>query len=127
MARANIDWHGLSLGALRIVSGLLLVQHGLQKVVGFPAPKPAAIDLNTLIGWSGPIELVGGLLMILGLFTRPAAFILSGFMAAAYFIAHAPKGLYPLLNGGELAALYCFVFLFLSAAGPGRFALDGRR
>ncbi|MHC3127778.1 DoxX family protein [Brevundimonas sp. GN22] len=127
MARTNIDWHGLSLGALRVVSGILLIQHGLQKIVGFPAPKPAPIDLNTLIGWSGPIELVGGLLMILGLFTRPVAFILSGFMAAAYFIAHAPKGLYPLLNGGELAALYCFVFLYLSVAGSGSFALDRRR
>jgi len=127
MARTNIDWHGLSLGALRVVSGILLIQHGLQKIVGFPAPKPAPIDLNTLIGWSGPIELVGGLLMILGLFTRPVAFILSGFMAAAYFIAHAPKGLYTLLNGGELAALYCFVFLYLSVAGSGSFALDRRR
>lgn len=127
MARTNIDWHGLSLGALRVVSGILLIQHGLQKIVGFPAPKPAPIDLNTLIGWSGPIELVGGLLMILGLFTRPVAFILSGFMAAAYFIAHAPKGLYPLLNGGELAALYCFVFLYMSVAGSGSFALDRRR
>ena len=127
MARTNIDWHGLSLGALRVVSGILLIQHGLQKIVGFPAPKPAPIDLNTLIGWSGPIELVGGLLMILGLFTRPVAFILSGFMAAAYFIAHAPEGLYPLLNGGELAALYCFVFLYLSVAGSGSFALDRRR
>lgn len=127
MARANIDWHGLSLGALRVVSGILLIQHGLQKIVGFPAPKTAAVDLNTLIGWSGPIELIGGALLILGLFTRPVAFILSGFMAAAYFIAHAPKGLFPLLNGGELAALYCFVFLFLSVAGAGSFALDNRR
>ena len=91
------------------------------------APKPADIDLNTLVGWSGPIELAGGALLILGLFTRPTAFILSGFMAAAYFIAHASKGFFPLLNGGELAALYCFVFLYLSVAGPGRFALDSRR
>lgn len=127
MAKANIDWYGIALGAMRIVSGLLLVQHGTQKIFGFPAPKPAPIDLNTLIGWSGPIELAGGILLILGLFTRPVAFILSGFMAAAYFIAHAPKGLYPLLNGGELAALYCFTFLFLSVAGAGSFALDNRR
>ena len=127
MARSNFDWHNTALAALRIVSGLLLVQHGMQKIFGFPAPKPAAIDLNTLAGWSGPIELAGGLLLILGLFTRQTAFILSGFMAAAYFIAHAPRGLFPLLNGGELAALYCFTFLYLSVAGPGRFALDHRR
>lgn len=127
MSLRTFDWHGLTLAALRVASGLLLLQHGTAKLFGFPGGDRANIDLNTLIGWSGPIEFVGGLLMIFGLFTRPTAFILSGFMAAAYFIAHAPRGLFPLLNGGELAALYCFVFLFISAAGPGMFALDRRR
>lgn len=127
MALRSIDWHGLALAALRIASGLLLLQHGTAKLFGFPGGDRATIDLNTLIGWSGPIELAGGLLLIAGLFTRPAAFILSGFMAAAYFLAHAPKGLFPLLNGGELAALYCFAFLYISVAGPGMFALDRRR
>ncbi|WP_312125028.1 DoxX family protein [Brevundimonas sp.] len=127
MAIRSFDWHGFTLAALRIASGLLLVQHGTAKLFGFPGGERATIDLNTLVGWSGPIELVGGLLMIFGLFTRPAAFILSGFMAAAYFIGHASRGLFPLLNGGELAALYCFVFLYLSVAGPGMLALDNRR
>jgi len=127
MSLRTFDWHGLTLAALRIASGLLLVQHGTAKLFGFPGGDRANIDLNTLIGWSGPIEFTGGLLIICGLFTRPVAFILSGFMAAAYFIAHAPRGLFPLLNGGELAALYCFVFLFIAAAGPGMFALDRRR
>ena len=127
MALRSYDWHGLTLAALRIASGLLLVQHGTAKLFGFPGGNRAVIDLNTLAGWTGPIEFVGGLLLITGLFTRPAAFILSGFMAVAYFMVHAPRGFFPLLNGGELAALYCFVFLFISVAGPGVFALDRRR
>ncbi|GAA0397067.1 MULTISPECIES: DoxX family protein [Brevundimonas] len=127
MSLRTFDWHGLTLAALRIASGLLLVQHGTAKLFGFPGGDRANIDLNTLVGWSGPIEFAGGLLIILGLFTRPVAFVLSGFMAAAYFIGHASRGLFPLLNGGELAALYCFVFLFIAAAGPGMFAVDRRR
>lgn len=127
MSLRTFDWHGLTLAALRIASGLLLVQHGTAKLFGFPGGDRANIDLNTLVGWSGPIEFAGGLLIIMGLFTRPVAFVLSGFMAAAYFIGHASRGLFPLLNGGELAALYCFVFLFIAAAGPGMFAADRRR
>ena len=127
MSLRTFDWHGLTLAALRIASGLLLLQHGTAKLFGFPGGDRANIDLNTLVGWSGPIEFAGGLLIILGLFTRPVAFVLSGFMAAAYFIGHASRGLFPLLNGGELAALYCFVFLFIAAAGPGMFAVDRRR
>ncbi len=127
MSLRTFDWHGLTLAALRIASGLLLVQHGTAKLFGFPGGDRANIDLNTLVGWSGPIEFAGGLLIILGLFTRPVAFVLSGFMAAAYFIGHASRGLFPLLNGGELAALYCFVFLFIAAAGPGMFSVDNRR
>ncbi|MEG2499032.1 DoxX family protein [Brevundimonas sp.] len=83
MSLRTFDWHGLTLAALRIASGLLLVQHGTAKLFGFPGGDRANIDLNTLVGWSGPIEFAGGLLIILGLFTRPVAFVLSGFMAAA--------------------------------------------
>src|SRR5688572_20320553 len=103
------------LSVLRIVAGLLLLQHGAQKILGFPPGEHAggAIDLSTLPGWSGPIELVGGVLIILGLFTRPVAFILSGFTAVAYWMVHAPQNPYPINNGGELAALYCFVFLYI--------------
>lgn len=113
---------------LRIVAGLLLLQHGAQKILGFPpGGHGGAFDvssLSTLAGWSGPIELVGGVLIVLGLFSRPTAFILSGCTAVAYWMVHAPQGPYPINNGGELAALYCFVFLYLFFAGPGPIALD---
>ncbi len=126
MSLRSFDWHDLSLAALRVASGLVLLQYGTSKLFGFPGQK-AQIDLNTLVGWSGPIAFAGGLLMIFGLFTRPAAFILSGFMAVAYFMVHAPRGVFPMNNGGELAILFCFIFLFISAAGPGLYALDRRR
>ena len=113
---------------LRIVAGLLILQHGAQKILGFPpGGQGGGFDvssLSTLAGWSGPIELVGGVLIVLGLFSRPSAFILSGFTAAAYWMAHAPQSPYPITNGGELAALYCFVFLYLVFAGPGPWSLD---
>ncbi len=99
--------------------------HGMQKLLGLPAPVPTGtVPLLSLIGVSGALELVGGLLVMLGLFTRPAAFILSGLMAVAYFMAHAPQGFWPLLNKGELAVLYSFVFLYLAAAGGGAWSLD---
>jgi putative oxidoreductase len=125
-------WAPRVLSILRIVAGLLLLQHGAQKILGFPpGGQGGGIDLSTLPGWSGPIELIGGVLIILGLFTRPTAFILSGFTAVAYWMVHAPQGPYPIGNGGELAALYCFVFFYLIFAGPGSWALDnmigGRR
>ena len=113
---------------LRIVTALLLLQHGTAKLFGFP--HVAMIDglkLLSLAGVAGILEFFGGVLLLLGLFTRPVAFILSGEMAAAYFIAHAPKGFFPILNGGELAVLYCFVFLYFVAAGGGPFSLDSRR
>jgi putative oxidoreductase len=112
-------------GLLRIVTALLFLQHGTAKLFGYP--HVAMFDKLTLLsvlGAGGVIELVGGLLLLLGLFTRPAAFILSGEMAVAYFGFHASAALWPILNKGELAALYCFVFLFFSVAGPGKFALD---
>ena len=117
-----------ALAALRIMAALLLLQHGLQKFFGFPAPFPMGeVTLLSLTGLAGLLELVGGMLLLVGLFTRPAAFILSGEMAFAYFIAHAPRGFFPIVNPGELAILFCFVFLFLSVAGAGALSLDGWR
>jgi len=115
------------LSILRILSGLLLLQHGTTKYLGFPESQMSGIPAVSLGGVAGMIELIGGVLLVIGLFTRPVAFILSGTMAAAYFIAHFPQGFFPLLNGGELAALYCFVFLYLSAAGGGPWSVDAAR
>ena len=112
------------LSLLRIMTGLLLMQHGTAKILGFPETDMAGVDLTSLIGISGILELVGGALLVIGLFTRPVAFILSGMLAVAYFMAHAPQGFYPLLNGGELAVLYCFALLYLAAAGGGPLSAD---
>ncbi len=112
------------LSALRVISGLLFLQHGTTKVLGFPETQFSGVPILSLGGAAGVIELVGGVLLVLGLFTRPAAFVASGTMAVAYFYAHAGRDFYPILNGGELAALYCFVFLYLSAAGGGAWSLD---
>lgn len=115
-----------ALGVLRIVSALIFFAHGTQKILGFPASdmSPAAFSLS----WTaGMLELVGGALLIVGLFTRPVAFVLSGLMAFAYWLAHAPQSAYPALNGGDAAILYCFVFLYLVFVGPGRWSLDGIR
>jgi putative oxidoreductase len=114
------------LSVLRIMSSLLLLQHGTQKLLDFPARAAgrAAPEFLSLIWWAGTIELVGGILLAIGLFSRPVAFILSGELAFAYFIGHAGRGFFPILNAGELAALYCFVFLYLAAAGPGPWSLD---
>jgi putative oxidoreductase len=113
-------------GALRVMAALLFMQHGTQKLFGFPGDNPP-VDIGSFMSLAGAIEVFGGILLALGLFTRAVAFILSGMMAVAYFMAHWPQGFFPVLNGGELAALYCFVFLFLAAAGPGAFSLDGVR
>jgi putative oxidoreductase len=125
-------WSPRLLSVLRIATSLLFLQHATAKLFGFP--HVAYFDnlkLASLVGVAGLIELVGGALVLVGLFTRPVAFILSGQMAVAYFMAHAPQGFFPLLNQGELAALYCFVFLYLAAAGGGAWSVDelqtGRR
>jgi len=121
-------WSPRLLSVLRIVTALMLLQHGTAKYLGFP--HVAAFDnlqFVSFLGAAGVLELVGGLLILIGLFTRPVAFILSGFMAVAYFMAHAPQGLYPLLNQGELAVLFCFVFLYFSVAGGGAWSLDAAR
>jgi len=107
------DWTPRLLSVLRIVAAFLFVEHGTQKWLSFPAPRQSPTELLTLSGAAGILELGGGALLLLGIFTRPVAFVLSGLMAFAYFIAHAPAGFWPLLNRGELAALYCFVFLYL--------------
>jgi len=109
---------------LRIVTGFLFFQHGTQKMFGFPAPARHEFDLFSLHGVAASLEIIGGLLIFIGLFTRPTAFILSGLMAFAYFIAHAPHSFWPLLNHGELAAMWSFVFLYLAFAGGGAWSFD---
>ena len=113
------------LSILRIMSGLLLLQHGTAKYLHFPAgAAPANVAWNSMSGIAGIIELVGGTLLVLGLLTRPTALIASGMTAVAYFYAHAPNGFFPILNRGELAVLYCFVFLYIAAAGGGPWSID---
>lgn len=115
------------LSILRIMGALLLLQHGLQKMIGWPpSPRPMP-ELFSQIWFAGALELAGGALLLLGLWTRPVAFLLAGLMAFAYFLGHAPRGFLPVLNGGNLAILYCFTFLYLSAAGPGPISLDAIR
>ncbi|MCC6847555.1 MAG: DoxX family protein [Deltaproteobacteria bacterium] len=110
--------------ALRIVTGFLFQWHGMQKVFDFPQPMPEGMP--AFIIWvAGPLEIFGGLLVMVGFLTRPVAFVLSGLMASAYWMGHGTKALLPSMNGGELAALYCFLFLFISARGSGIWSLDG--
>lgn len=118
-------WSSRVLSLLRVMSALLVLQHGTAKLLGFPIhPQMNNAAMFSLSWTAGVFELIGGALLVLGLFTRPVAFIMSGMTAFAYFIAHAPKSFYPLLNGGELAALYCFVFFYLAFAGGGSLSLD---
>jgi putative oxidoreductase len=127
MASGLSAWTSLRphlLSALRIITGLLFLQHGTTKLLSFPASQFSGVELTSVFGIAGIIELVGGALIVLGLFTRPVAFILAGEMAAAYFMAHAPANFYPLLNQGELAIMFCFAFLYLSAAGGGPWSAD---
>lgn len=121
------QWAPRLLSALRIMTGALFMEHGTQKLFGFPPPANAGPALFSMLGAQGVLELAGGALILLGLFTRPVAFILAGDMAAAYFIAHAPRGFFPALNGGDAAILYCFVFLYLAVAGAGSWSLGPRR
>ena len=119
----------VALAALRIMSGLLFLEHGLQKFLSFPPGKYAGMGLamDNPAALAGIIELACGLLITIGLLTRPAAFLASGTMAVAYFIAHAPQNPFPVNNLGDAAILYCFVFLYLVFAGPGAWSVDGRR
>ena len=115
-----------ALAALRIMTALLFIEHGTQKFFNFPPAEQPFGNLMSLIGVAGALEIVGGLLILVGLFTRPVAFVLCGFMAVAYFMAHAPQSFFPINNGGDAAILFCFVFLYLTFAGPGAYALDDR-
>jgi putative oxidoreductase len=118
------SWSPRLLSLLRIIAGLGFVSHGVSKFFGVP---PFPMPLTPLLTAAGVLELVGGALILIGLFTRPVAFILSGQMAVAYFLFHAPKGFFPAANGGEAAMLYCFVFLYLAAAGAGPWSIDATR
>jgi putative oxidoreductase len=123
VATMRTEWEPRILSIVRIVVGLLFLEHGTSKMLGFP-PGTAAPAVFGLIWFSGLIELVGGALVAVGLFTRIAAFIVSGEMAFAYFLSHAPHGFFPLLNRGEAAVLYCFIFLYFAVAGGGPWSLD---
>lgn len=116
------------LSIFRVVTALLFLSHGIVKLFGFPAgAAPGQVPLFSLFGLAGTLELIGGLAVLLGIFTRPIAFILSGQMAIAYFMVHAPMSFYPVLNMGELAILFCFNFLYLASAGGGAWSIDGIR
>lgn len=126
--RALAPWQPQVLSVLRFIAGLEILQHGTAKILHFPTVGQFAnVQIGSLMGIGGLIELIGGTLMVIGLFTRPAAFILCGFTAVAYFMVHASKSFFPVLNGGELAVLYCFVFLYIFAAGPGPWSVDAAR
>ncbi|MCD1636484.1 DoxX family protein [Martelella mediterranea] len=114
------------LAILRVVAGILLFEHGTQKILHFPVSEMHP-PMFSLLWVGGILEIVGGALIVLGLFTRISAFVLSGMMAVAYFMFHAPSSLYPANNGGDAAILFCFIFLYLVFAGPGSFSLDGKR
>jgi putative oxidoreductase len=124
------SWSPYLLSLLRIVSAFLFVQFGSAKLLAFPAavmPGGGTAPLASLPGFAGALELVGGALLLLGLFTRPVAFILAGEMAVAYFMGHAPQGFWPVLNQGSPAILFCFIWLYISSAGPGPWSLDAMR
>ena len=125
MTETLAAWAPRALSVLRIIMGLMIIEHGMGKLLGWPpVAASAGITLFSLLGLAGIIELVGGALLILGLFTQAAAFIVSGEMAVAYFMVHAPRSFFPLINGGSLAIIYCFVCLYLSTAGGGPWSVD---
>jgi putative oxidoreductase len=119
---ASPFWQGLTLNLLRIIAGFLYLQHGAQKLFGVLGGTP--VDWLSFLGFAGMLEFFGGLLILLGAFTRPVAFVLAGQMAVAYWMVHGLQGFWPIVNKGELAALYCFVFLLLWTHGGGGFSLD---
>lgn len=120
------EWAPRVLSILRIVAALIFMAHGTAKLLGFPASDMSPPVMS--LGWiAGVLELVGGALLVIGLWTRPVAFVLSGLMAFAYFLAHAPQSFFPVLNGGDAAILYCFVFLYIVFAGPGPWSVDALR
>jgi putative oxidoreductase len=120
-------WSPRLLSVLRIIVALLFLEHGLSKYFGFPAPSPASFHVMGLLGLAGAIEVVASIFVAIGLFTRTAAFIASGEMAFAYFMVHFPKSFFPILNLGDAAVLFCFVFLFIALEGPGPWSIDAMR
>ena len=122
----RLFWETRALSILRMMTGLLLMEHGTSKLFNFP-PGTTHPPFPTLLWFAGVLECLGGALVALGVFTRPVAFLLSGEMAVGYFMSHAPRGFFPSLNGGDAAALYCFVFLYLAFAGGGAWGLDRLR
>jgi putative oxidoreductase len=127
LAQTASAWAPRVLSILRIATGLLLLQHGTAKYLNFPPSEMYGVSPASMGGMAGILELVGGILIVVGLFTRPVAFILSGMTAVAYWYAHAPQGFFPILNEGELAALYSFTFLYLACAGGGVWSVDAKR
>ena len=124
------SWQGFTHAALRIMTGLLFLHHGTAKILKFPnidAMLQATAMPSGLVVGTGLVELIGGFLIVIGFFTRTVSFVLSGYMAVAYFLAHAPMGFFPSLNFGESAILYCFIFLWLATAGAGPFSVSGSR
>jgi len=119
-------YSGALLSILRIISALLFMEHGTAKLLGFPATEMFAVppEPMTLMWFAGILEFAGGVLLAIGLFTRPVAFVLSGMMAVAYWMAHAPQSVYPIQNQGDAAILFCFVFLYIAAAGGGSWSVD---
>jgi putative oxidoreductase len=125
MTETMAAWAPRARSVLRIIAGLMIIQHGMAKLLGWPVVAAfAQLKLFSLLGLAGVIELVGGALLIVGLFTQPAAFIISGEMAVAYFMVHAPRSFFPLINGGSLAIIFCFACLYLSTAGGGPWSVD---
>jgi len=121
-------WSPQLLNVLRIIAGLLFFAHGTAKLLGFPQVEMfAGLQLFSLMGLAGVLELVGGALLVIGLFSRLTAFILAGEMAVAYFMEHAPQSFHPMINQGEAAILFCFIFLYIAAAGPGPWSVDASR
>ena len=118
------DWAPRFRSVLRMVAGFMFIAHGTQKLFNAPPGQGGPVPVASFMGFAGILELAGGLLILIGLLTRPTAFILSGMMAVAYFMAHAPGGFLPLVNRGELAVLYCFAFLYLAVAGGGAWSAD---
>ena len=128
MISTDDRWAGPAISLLRIVAGILFLEHGTSKLLDFPhMDMPMVITVGSLVWFSAVLELVGGLLLIVGLFSRVTAFILSGEVAVAYWMVHAPKSTFPIQNMGEAAILYCFIFLALAAVGPGPWSIDAAR
>jgi putative oxidoreductase len=127
MSKIEGRWAGEALSLLRIMAALLFLQHGTSKILQFPPFPGGEVPVGSLFWIAGVIEIVGSLLLLAGFLSRPVAFLLSGEMAYAYWTVHAPQSTFPLLNHGESAILFCFIFLLIAAAGPGPWSLDASR